>query len=308
MNRFAVVAAIALVAVACAPAGESPQDQPAGATQPPEAPKGSDREAALQQVRSRLQQLSSDASPEEVISACGPGIVANALKDASDLAAACGRAYLGLAQAALKAEQLASAQAHLANMRNLTGYTSAEVASVDAEVARLTAELQEKTAELQEKAAAAAEHDRLSVKWSYRSHEDEMTGRAAKFANIDSENTVSFDFPYQGEQRGTLMLRDHPSYGRDVILSIERGQLQCSSYDGCTVRVRFDEAEPQRWNAGGPSDNSGTVLFLRNEANFVQKLRRAKVVRIQVPVYQEGQPAFEFHVGGFDYDRYKKGS
>lgn len=299
MNRLAVVAVVAFLAVACAPAGEPP-GRPESETQSVEVPKRPDREAALRQVRSQLQQLSSDAPPEEVIAACRPGIVANALTDASDLAEACGRAYLALAQAALKTGQLASAQAHLANMRNQTGYTSAEVASVDSEVARLNAELQEKI-------AAAAERDRLSVKWSYRSSEDEMTGRAAKFATIDSENTVSFDFPYQGEQHGSLTLREHPSYGHDVIFSIERGQLQCSSYDGCTVRVRFDEAEPQRWSAGGPSDNRSTVLFLRNEASFVQKLRRAKIVRIQVPVYQEGQPAFEFLVGGFDYDRYKQG-
>jgi hypothetical protein len=33
-------------------------------------------------------------------------------------------------------------------------------------------------------------------------------------------------------------------------------------------------------------------------------MRAAKIVRVQIPVYQEGQPIFEFHVGGFDYAKY----
>src|SRR5947209_6532585 len=64
-------------------------------------------------------------------------------------------------------------------------------------------------------------------KWTYLVNEDAMTSRKAKYATIKSENTVTFNFPYQGSQRGTLMLRDHPTYRRDVIFSIERGQLLC---------------------------------------------------------------------------------
>lgn len=157
-------------------------------------------------------------------------------------------------------------------------------------------------------AAAAAEAQRLADKWAYSVNEDPMTSRKSRFAIIESENTVDFDFPYQGLQRGRLMLRDHPTYGRDVIFSIERGQLLCPSYDDCQIRVRFDEGNPERWNAVGPSDNSSTSIFIRSQARFVQKLRAAKVVRLQVPVYQQGEPMFEFQVGGFDYARYREDS
>jgi hypothetical protein len=156
-------------------------------------------------------------------------------------------------------------------------------------------------------AAAAAEARRLAEKWAYSSTTDPMTSGTSRFASIVSENTVSFRFPYEGEQRARLTLRDHPSYGRDVILRIEQGQFLCESYSGCMVRVRFDEGRPEQWNAGGPSDHSTTSLFIRNYSRFVQRLRSAKVVRIQAGVYQEGQPTFEFHVGGFDSERYGRG-
>jgi hypothetical protein len=158
-----------------------------------------------------------------------------------------------------------------------------------------------------ERAVAEAEAKALAGKWSYRNQQDSMTGRKATYASIESENTVTFGFPYQGEQRATLLIRNHPSYGLDVILSIQRGQILCQSYTDCSIRVRFDEQNPVSWNAVGPSDNSSTAVLLRNEARFIKQLRAAKLVRLQIPFYQEGSPIFEFRVGGFDYSRFESG-
>lgn len=151
-----------------------------------------------------------------------------------------------------------------------------------------------------EQAAAA----RLAQKWDYSTSTDEMSSKVARYAKINSENSVSFDFPYAGPQHGTLTIRNHPSYGRDVLLNIREGQFLCTSYDGCTVRIRFDEAPAVAWRATGPADNSTTVLFIRNGDRFVQLLRKAKTVRIAAKIYQEGEPIFEFEVGGFDYVKY----
>lgn len=153
--------------------------------------------------------------------------------------------------------------------------------------------------------AEEAERQRLALKWSYSSYKDGMTGRPSRSASIRSENTVSFDFPYAGPQHGTLVLRDHPTYGRDVLLRIERGQILCRSYEDCTIRVRFDDSAPQSWRAVGPADNSTETVFLRNQARFRQRLASSDVVRVQVPVYQEGEPTFEFQVGGFDPERFQ---
>lgn len=149
--------------------------------------------------------------------------------------------------------------------------------------------------------------DELARKWSYAELSDEMTGRTARTASIRSENTVDFAFPYGGDQHATLMLRTHPSHGEDVILSIERGQLLCQQIDRCRLRVRFDDGEPQNWTARPPADHSTTHLFLDSHDRFVDRLRRAQVVRLQPEVYQEGSPVFEFRVGGYDHGRYTGG-
>jgi hypothetical protein len=152
-------------------------------------------------------------------------------------------------------------------------------------------------------AAAAAEAGRLAEKWSYSTSADSMTGRESHTAAIDSENTLNFDFPYAGEQHAKLVIRSHPSRGLNVMLYIERGQFLCHS-DDCYVHVRFDEGKAELWKAGGPADNSSTLIFLENESRFVQRMRAAKIVRIQPTFYQAGSPVLEFQVGGFDYKRF----
>ncbi|QQR73097.1 MAG: hypothetical protein IPJ17_16655 [Holophagales bacterium] len=170
--------------------------------------------------------------------------------------------------------------------------------------AQAAAEAERKRAEL---AAAEAREKELKAKWSYSVSEDAMTGKTARSARIESENTVSFGFPYQGEQHAGLTLRDHPKYGRDVILAIEKGQFLCPSWDGCEVMIRFDDGQPQDWHASPAADNDSTVIFIRNADGFLQRMKAAKVVRVQPRIYQEGEPIFEFRVSGFDLTRYGKG-
>lgn len=149
--------------------------------------------------------------------------------------------------------------------------------------------------------AAAAQ----GAQWSYSHDEDAMAKGTVHQAIVRSTNTVSFDFPYAGPQHGTLTLRTHPRYGRDVALSIEKGQFQCPSYQACTVLVRFDDQPAVQYTGVGPEDNSTETVFLRDYNGFVAKMLKAKKVRISANIFQEGAPVFEFDVSGFDPARYR---
>lgn len=140
--------------------------------------------------------------------------------------------------------------------------------------------------------------------WNYAARENKMTGGDTRHAFVLSSNTVNFGSPYSGEQHGRLTLRVDPKYGRDVIFSIERGQLLCRSYEDCNVLVRFDDEKPENFSAVGPADNSSDTVFIRNYDRFLGKVRKAKTVRISLTVYQEGSPVFEFDVSGFDEAKY----
>jgi hypothetical protein len=152
---------------------------------------------------------------------------------------------------------------------------------------------------------APAADPSLGSQWDYHQDEDSMGKGTAYFASVLSTNTVNFGFPYSGAQHGTLTLRTHPRYGKDVILSIERGQFLCPSYDGCTVLVRFGDSNAVRYSASSAADNSTETIFIRDYPSFVSHLARLTRVRISANVYQEGAPVFEFDVSGFDVSKYK---
>jgi len=140
--------------------------------------------------------------------------------------------------------------------------------------------------------------------WKYDVSEDPMSGAKRYTATVRSSNTVSFGFPYSGTQHGTLTLRAQGK-GKDVLFYIEQGQILCPSYQGCIAQVRFDEEKPVRFSANGPADHSSETIFLANEGSFISKLKKAKRVRLAVEIYQNGAPAFEFDVSGFDPNKFQ---
>lgn len=130
--------------------------------------------------------------------------------------------------------------------------------------------------------------------WNYNQFEDPMSGGTTKTAEVYSMNTFEFDSPYSGPQQALLTLRQHPRYGKDAFLTIERGQLLCRPYNDCEVTVRFGEGKPQSFSAVKPDDNSSTALFIANYQRFLRGVKGSKIVRISAPVYQEGNVVFEF--------------
>jgi LSD1 subclass zinc finger protein len=131
--------------------------------------------------------------------------------------------------------------------------------------------------------------------WIYKVKNDPMGGTVAT-AGVASNNTIEFDFPYQGTQNASLIVRNDDGYS--VIVGVQRGQFLCTM--GCSVQVRFDAGESQRWRAAGASDLDSTVIFLRNESKFLKQLKTAKVVRVEAEFYQEGTRVLEFPTARFD--------
>ena len=153
----------------------------------------------------------------------------------------------------------------------------------------------------QQAANARALKQSLGLEWSYVDTQDEMTQKPIRKALVISTNTLSFGFPYDGAQHATLQLRKHPRWGSDVILEINRGQFLCSSYDGCSVTVRFGKGKPQRFSATEPDDNDTTLLFIRNYKGFVSQMRKVDQVVIEASFYQAGNQAMKFSTAGLNW-------
>jgi hypothetical protein len=140
--------------------------------------------------------------------------------------------------------------------------------------------------------------------WDYSETKDPMGRGTIYRSTVLSSNTISLSFPYEGEQRCRLSIRQHPQHGSDVYVSIEKGQLLDSDYHGGVI-VRFDDDKPKSFSSASPADGSSETLFLQGGAfpTFLSRLKTAKTVKVQVPVYQAGNQICEFDVDGFSWKK-----
>lgn len=133
--------------------------------------------------------------------------------------------------------------------------------------------------------------------WEYQSKMDEMTDTENFWAILRSDNYVEQDFPYQGDTYATITIRYMKKYGNDVILSIDRGQIVGIDVNGSNyVTARFDSGEPKKYFFSDSSDGTTEQVFLNNAKDFIARCTKAKVVKVDIPMYQAGKPIFTFHV------------
>ena len=134
-------------------------------------------------------------------------------------------------------------------------------------------------------------------KWEESESIDQMTDTKNVWKTIMSDNEFDFDFPYQGGSSLKITVRYMQKYGTDVILTITNGQLLPSEYNvSQRISVRFDDDEPIKFHTKHPSDGSTETLFIQNASKFINRAKTAKSIKIQVPVFQEGNPIFTFEI------------
>lgn len=135
-----------------------------------------------------------------------------------------------------------------------------------------------------------------AIAWSYDVKTDKMTSKQTSFAYLQSKNSLNLGFPYQGRNMGSLTVRQHPQHGLDVIFSVEKGQLICSSYSGCDLLVRFDDKPPTRFAGTEPASNDHETIFVNNAKRFIAEAKKAKKILVQVEMYKAGGQILEFEV------------
>lgn len=129
--------------------------------------------------------------------------------------------------------------------------------------------------------------------WERHEAVDELTRRPVSILSVDSEEQFRLSFPYEGAQRARLVVREHPRFGTDVFIGVERGQIRCHAYD-CRIDVVFDDGDPVRWTGNPPDSGTSTTVFLRRTERFLARLRRATTVRVAVTFYRNGSRTFTF--------------
>lgn len=132
------------------------------------------------------------------------------------------------------------------------------------------------------------------AEWVYTQDTDPMTSKPVRRGSLQSTNTLNLKFPYQGTNYGVLEIRQHPKYGLNAIVSIDKGQILCPHYDGCAVSVRFDDGKPLSFQGAASSDRSSNIVFLSPASRFIASAQKAKRILVQVSLFQAGDQVLEF--------------
>lgn len=127
-----------------------------------------------------------------------------------------------------------------------------------------------------------------------------MRGTTTRFASIESQNQLQFNFPYNGGSTGRLTLRDK-SGDLNVMLSIDKGQFTCNPFSNNTVAVKFDSGSILRFRCTGTSDGTSNVIFLESEHRFLNGLKRSQHAIIEAEFFQAGPQQFKFNTAGLKW-------
>lgn len=131
--------------------------------------------------------------------------------------------------------------------------------------------------------------------WNYSSDVNEMTGEKTFFAKNTSDDELDFEFPYQGENYGTLTIRNMNGKN-EVIFSITQGQI-IENY----ITLRFDEEKPIKVYFSNSADGSTETVFLNSSNRIIEKLKKAKTLKLQFTAFDNGNPILTFDVSNFEW-------
>ena len=133
--------------------------------------------------------------------------------------------------------------------------------------------------------------------WDINIEMDEMTDTRNIWATIASDNYIRQDFPYDGLTHAKIVVRYMKKYGYDVLIQISQGQMNGRDYYGTNyVTARFDDGTPKKYYFNESADGDSKVVFLRNHSEFIKNCKKAKDIKIDLPLYKGGRPVFTFHV------------
>lgn len=133
--------------------------------------------------------------------------------------------------------------------------------------------------------------------WDFHFDTDKMTSSKNVWASILSDNSIDLDPPYHSVNAKITVRYMKKFGGYDAIISITDGQIYGNEYSNDNyILARFDNGQPIKYWFNEPSDGSSESIFIRRKSDFIAHCKKAKDIKIEIPIFEGGRPIFEFHV------------
>ncbi|EOY8363318.1 hypothetical protein AIT68_004918 [Salmonella enterica subsp. salamae] len=143
--------------------------------------------------------------------------------------------------------------------------------------------------------------------WEYSQNHDEMRGTTSYYANLDSTNSIDLLSPYSGGSKLTIAVySSDDNIVKNAGLLLSKGMINCNKGESCKVNVKFDNGEIQELYTSILTDNYD-VLGISLPKGFIQSVKMAKKLIIEVPLYKNGKKQFKFDLPELKWKAEKDG-
>ena len=138
--------------------------------------------------------------------------------------------------------------------------------------------------------------------WSYYEDRDPMRGTVHPFAVTKSLNEIDLAAPYGGGSTVSLRISKNRKTGSDqVSLYIDKGQFFCNDMEGQQITAKFDDRKLARFSCSTSADGDTQIMFINGERRFIEALRSASRLTLEVPIYDAGNPQFNFDISNLKW-------
>lgn len=182
----------------------------------------------------------------------------------------------------------------------IIGALSSAIDRAKTEEEAVRVRLEQKLAAKEEAKRKAEEERKLLLqKWDYDIDTDEMTDKKIYWASCESKNTEYLEFPYEGGTKLTLTIRNIKGKN-EIYVTVNKGQLQ--TYDKY-ASIRLDDGKATNYSLIGSSDGDSKFAFIYAGNSLISKIKKASVIKIQLPFYGNGRRTFTFEPGTLEWNR-----
>ncbi|MBO4351081.1 MAG: hypothetical protein J6A01_09080 [Proteobacteria bacterium] len=145
---------------------------------------------------------------------------------------------------------------------------------------------------------AASEQGTAVIKygWKYSESKDDFDGKETKICIIHSNDGIKVGF---GTEKPVFKVRQRNKKEIDIIVHADGAVFGHPEGDN-KVRVKFDDEEPFKVGFDGAADSSSDTIFLRSTSKIISKLKTAKKLTLELPVFMESGQRASFDIEGYN--------
>ena len=132
--------------------------------------------------------------------------------------------------------------------------------------------------------------------WTYENRVEAAGDPVTHRASLTSPTRLQFGFPFTGGSTVRLGLRTRDGDAL-VSLHVQNGAFN-KSFQGGTVRFRFDGGSAVTYRYAAAENGSATVIFLDRSDALIRKLKASRQLVVDLDFHNQGNRSFTFQTAG----------